>query len=161
MATRSRTGHGSNTRAVAGDSRRRAGAVSTPIIHSSTFSFDSLESMLVERDRGAAGAFYQRLGHPTLRACEERLAGLEGTEEALLFPSGMSAITGVLLANLHAKDHVVAEAFAGDGAGVKDETAALVKQDGQRRPQENEAEQAFVHPGRRVDHDFAPAANAE
>src|SRR5206468_11133909 len=32
MATRSRTGHGSNTRAVAGDSRRRAGAVSTPII---------------------------------------------------------------------------------------------------------------------------------
>src|SRR5437867_2544997 len=108
MATRSRTGHGSNTRAVAGDSRRRAGAVSTPIIHSSTFSFDSLESMLVERDRGAAGAFYQRLGHPTLRACEERLAGLEGTEEALLFPSGMAAITGVLLANLHAKDHVVA-----------------------------------------------------
>ena len=108
MAARSRTGHGSNTRAVAGDSRRRAGAVSTPIIHSSTFSFDSLESMLVERDRGAAGAFYQRLGHPTLRACEERLAGLEGTEEALLFPSGMAAITGVLLANLHAKDHVVA-----------------------------------------------------
>ena len=107
MATRSRTGHSSNTRAVAGDSHR-AGAVSTPIVHSSTFSFASLEAMLAERDRGAAGAFYQRLGHPTLRACEERLAGLEGTEEALLFPSGMAAITGVLLANLRSGDHVVA-----------------------------------------------------
>src|SRR2546426_1096810 len=107
MATRSRTGQSSNTRAVAGDSHR-AGAVSTPIVHSSTFSFDSLEAMLAERDRGAAGAFYQRLGHPTLRACEERLAGLEGTEEALLFPSGMAAITGVLLANLRSGDHVVA-----------------------------------------------------
>src|SRR3989442_970660 len=82
--------------------------ISSSIVHSSTFSFDSLEAMLAERDRGAAGAFYQRLGHPTLRACEERLAGLEGTEEALLFPSGMAAITGVLLANLRSGDHVVA-----------------------------------------------------
>ena len=85
-----------------------AGAVSTPIVHSATFSFPSLASMMAERDRGAAGAFYQRLGHPTLRACEERLAALEGAEQALLFPSGMAAISSVFLAHVRTGDQVVA-----------------------------------------------------
>ncbi|MBI5708995.1 MAG: aminotransferase class I/II-fold pyridoxal phosphate-dependent enzyme [Candidatus Eisenbacteria bacterium] len=86
----------------------RPGAISTPIVHSATFSFASLDAMNAEQARGAAGAFYQRHGHPTLHACEERLAGLDGAEAALLFSSGVAAIAGVFLSHLEPGDHVVA-----------------------------------------------------
>jgi cystathionine beta-lyase/cystathionine gamma-synthase len=101
-------GLGPATRAVHGDAHAPGGAMSTPIVHSATFAFPSLEAMNAEQDRGPAGAFYQRLGHPTLHACEKRLAGLEGAEAALLFSSGMAAISSTFLAHLKAGDHVVA-----------------------------------------------------
>src|SRR5882672_11385869 len=72
--------------------------VSTPILHSATFTFPDLDAMRAAQDAGAGGAFYQRYGHPTLRACEERLADLEGAEMGLLFSSGMAAISAVFLA---------------------------------------------------------------
>ena len=105
---KSRNTRGASTRAIHGPGPDRHGSVSTPIVRSTTFSFPSLASMLEERERHAAGAFYQRLGHPTIRACEERLAGLEGAETALLFASGMAAISSVFLAHVKAGEHVVA-----------------------------------------------------
>ncbi|MBB4634401.1 trans-sulfuration enzyme family protein [Longimicrobium terrae] len=57
-----------------------------------------------DQDRG----FYTRFGHPTIRLAEERLAVLEGAADALLFSSGMGAISTSLLAVLRAGDHVVA-----------------------------------------------------
>lgn len=101
-------GQGAATRAVHGATPAPGGALSTPIVHSATFAFPSLDAMNAEQARGPAGAFYQRHGHPTLRACEERLADLEGAEAALLFPSGMAAISSAFLACLEAGDHVVA-----------------------------------------------------
>ncbi len=95
------------TNAVHGPHPEHTGEVSTPIVHSATFTFDSLEAMVAEQHQGAAGAFYQRRGHPTIHAAEERLAHLEGAEAALLFPSGMGAISSVFLALLRAGDHVV------------------------------------------------------
>jgi cystathionine beta-lyase/cystathionine gamma-synthase len=79
------------------------------------FAFPSLEAMKQARGRHAAGAFYQREGHPTLRACEQRLAALEGAEEALLFASGMAAITSLLLAHVRSGEHIVAlrESYGG------------------------------------------------
>jgi cystathionine beta-lyase/cystathionine gamma-synthase len=87
---------------------RRPGPVSSPVVHSATFSFASLEDMMRAQQAGAAGAFYQRYGHPTLRACEERFAAIEGAGMALLFSSGMAAISAAFLGNLRAGDHVVA-----------------------------------------------------
>src|SRR5574341_888024 len=101
-------GLGPATRAVHGHAPVPGGAMSTPIVHSATFAFPSLDAMNAEQDRGPAGAFYQRHGHPTLHACEERLAALEGAEAALLFSSGMAAISSAFLAHLKAGDHVVA-----------------------------------------------------
>lgn len=95
------------TDAVHGPHGERPGPVSTPIVHSSTFAFESLEAMAGQQAAGAAGAFYQRCGHPTLHAVEERLAHLEGAEAALLFPSGMAAIGTVFLSLLRGGDHVV------------------------------------------------------
>jgi len=103
-------GRGPRTSAVHGPPTpsRTHGPVSTPIVHSSTFSFPDLDALRAAQDAGAAGAFYQRYGHPTLRACEERLAALEGAETGLLFSSGMAAISTVFLASLESGDHVVA-----------------------------------------------------
>ena len=104
---------GPRTRAIhgpggpAGAASGTHGPMSTPIVHSATFSFPDLDAMRAAQDAGAAGAFYQRYGHPTLRACEERLAALEGAEMGLLFSSGMAAISAVFLAYLESGDHVV------------------------------------------------------
>ena len=108
MTREARPARGVRTRAVHGVHPTRPGAVSTPIVHSATFSFPSLAAMDAEQERGAAGAYYQRVGHPTLRACEERLAGLEGAEMGLLFSSGVAALSGMFLAHLKAGDHVIA-----------------------------------------------------
>ena len=99
---------GDHTRAVHGPGHVRTGPMSSPVVHSATFSFDSLRDLIGEQERGLAGAYYQRLGHPTLRAAEERLAYLEGAELAVRFPSGMAAISAVFLSRLTDGDHVVA-----------------------------------------------------
>jgi cystathionine beta-lyase/cystathionine gamma-synthase len=95
------------TRAVQGPHPEHRGPVSTPIVHSATFTFDALDEMLAQQRTGAAGAFYQRKGHPTIGAVEERLAHLDGAEAGLLFPSGMGAISCVFLSLLRSGDHVV------------------------------------------------------
>ena len=99
---------GASTRAVHGTKPHGFGPLSTPIVHSSTFSFPSLAAMNAEQEKGPASAYYQRVGHPTLRACEERLAGIEGAEAALLFSSGVAATSAMLLSVLKPGDHVVA-----------------------------------------------------
>ena len=50
---------------------------------------------------------YARYGNPTTRMFEERIAALEGTEDAFATASGMAAVTGSLMALLRAGDHVV------------------------------------------------------
>ena len=50
---------------------------------------------------------YGRYGNPTVREVEHRLAALEGGEDALLFASGMAAISTTLVALAKAGDHVV------------------------------------------------------
>lgn len=95
------------TRALHATPRPPQGAAGTPIVHSATFVARDTEALLGERARGKAGAFYQRDGHPTLDAVEQRLAALEGAESALLFSSGMAAITAAFFAHLAPGDHVV------------------------------------------------------
>jgi O-acetylhomoserine/O-acetylserine sulfhydrylase-like pyridoxal-dependent enzyme len=98
---------GLETRAVHGAHLGATGPVSTPLVHSATFTFESLDALVAEQGKGSAGAFYARLGHPTVHAAERSLALLEGTEDALLFPSGMGAIGAAFLGTLRAGDHVV------------------------------------------------------
>ncbi|OYU40731.1 MAG: O-succinylhomoserine sulfhydrylase [Pseudorhodobacter sp. PARRP1] len=50
---------------------------------------------------------YARYGNPTTRMFEERIAALEGTEDAFATASGMAAVNGALTAMLRAGDHVV------------------------------------------------------
>ncbi len=51
---------------------------------------------------------YARYGNPTVAMFEERIALLEGTEDAFATASGMAAVNGSLVSMLKAGDHVVA-----------------------------------------------------
>jgi len=50
---------------------------------------------------------YARYGNPTVAMFEERIAALEGAEDAFATASGMAAVSGALMAMLKAGDHVV------------------------------------------------------
>jgi len=50
---------------------------------------------------------YARWTNPTVRQLEQRLAGLEGAEDALATATGMAAIAGTLFTFLKAGDHLV------------------------------------------------------
>ncbi len=50
---------------------------------------------------------YARYGNPTTRMFEERIAAIEGTEDAFATASGMAAVSGALTSMLRAGDHVV------------------------------------------------------
>ncbi|MEO1423217.1 MAG: aminotransferase class V-fold PLP-dependent enzyme, partial [Pseudomonadota bacterium] len=50
---------------------------------------------------------YARYGNPTVRVFEERIAAVEGAEDAFATASGMAAVNGALFSMLKAGDHVV------------------------------------------------------
>jgi methionine-gamma-lyase len=83
----------------------------TPIYATATFTFDSAAEKEDAVDRALAwepGAyFYSRTGNPTNRALEEKVASLEGAEDAVVSSSGMAAVSATLFAHLDAGDHVV------------------------------------------------------
>lgn len=70
----------------------------------------SYEELATGQDLGEGrSAVYQRLWQPGVARFEESLAGLEGTDGAVAFGSGMAALAAVLIATASAgKPHVVA-----------------------------------------------------
>lgn len=90
------------------DGRRENRPLSVPILQSTNFQTSSSKE-LGELFKSKANTFYARFGHPTLAAAAQKVALLEGAEDALVFPSGMGAITTALLAVLKAGDHVVSQ----------------------------------------------------
>ena len=119
-----RARRGIGTRAVHGDGGPRQGPLTTPIVQSSTFVFDSAAEMrrYLEGDPELAFEFYTRYGNPTLRALEEALAALEGAEAGVVFASGMAAATTGILSVLEAGDEVLASAslYGGTTKFVRD-----------------------------------------
>ncbi|HTZ97895.1 MAG TPA: aminotransferase class I/II-fold pyridoxal phosphate-dependent enzyme [Terriglobales bacterium] len=100
--------HRPETKAVrAGtDISRKNAPLATPIYQTSTFEVrDNKEQLRVT----PTDTFYTRYGNPTNTVAEKAIAELEGTDRALLFSSGMNAITTSVLALLQAGDHVVAQ----------------------------------------------------
>jgi cystathionine beta-lyase/cystathionine gamma-synthase len=111
---RARTsGRGFATRAIhAGESPDPVThAHNTPIYATATFAFDTAAEKEDAVDRAMAGDptayFYSRTGNPTTRALEEKLASLDGTEDAVVAASGMACVSSTLLAHLGSGDHVV------------------------------------------------------
>lgn len=84
-----------------------ADSLTTPIFQTSTYVFKNSEEIRKFASGARERYEYARYGNPTQRAAEEKLAELEGTEDCLLFDSGMSAVSSTLLAFLSSGDHMV------------------------------------------------------
>ncbi|ADR36865.1 Cys/Met metabolism pyridoxal-phosphate-dependent protein [Oceanithermus profundus DSM 14977] len=83
------------------------GEVVPPVFQNSLFAFTTtaeFEAAMRSGDRPV----YTRIANPTVRVFEEKVAALEGTEDALAFASGNAAMAAVLFTFLEAGDRVVA-----------------------------------------------------
>jgi methionine-gamma-lyase len=89
--------------------REAHGALNPPVYLSSTFAFDSVEQGQARFAGEQEGFIYARVGNPTNRLLEERLANLEGGEAGLVFSSGMGAITSVMWSLVVPGDEIVAD----------------------------------------------------
>jgi len=84
------------------------GIVNPPIYRASTCVFETY-AQLKERaaDPSAKHLFYARKGTPIHWALTEAITELEGGAGTMLYPSGISAVTGAMLALVKAGDHVL------------------------------------------------------
>lgn len=105
---------GESTRAVHGGVERRKAyhALTTPIVQTATYTFANTQELIdfMEsktwgngHDRGE----YGRYGNPTVQAVEQKLAALDNGEDAVVYASGMNAVTSLLLTVLPAGSHIV------------------------------------------------------
>jgi len=79
------------------------GFVNPPLYRGSTVLFPSVKSLT----EGGYGYWYGRKGSPTFDALQAALNELEGADDTVLTPSGLSAITTSLLGLLKAGDHLL------------------------------------------------------
>lgn len=97
------------TKLVHGGTRRsQYNEVSEAIFMTQGFVYDSAaqaEARFIES--GPDEFIYARYGNPTVAMFEERIALLEGAEDAFAAASGMAAVNGALTSLLKAGDHVV------------------------------------------------------
>ncbi|GAB4444996.1 MAG: PLP-dependent aspartate aminotransferase family protein [Anaerolineae bacterium] len=103
------------TQAVHGGVARPAARQDTPLItpvyQTATYTFADtadVRAFSAARRQGATDREqYARFGNPTVKAVERKLAVLEGGDEAILYSSGMAAITSVLLSSLPTGAHII------------------------------------------------------
>lgn len=92
---------------VAHDGAHPYDAVVPPIVQTSLFTFGSFEEM-ASTYRGERQRYvYSRTTNPTVRLFEEKMAELEGADDAIGFASGMGAISGSVLAFVEPGDRIV------------------------------------------------------
>lgn len=85
---------------------KKNGPLATPIYQTSTFEVADMQEQLRVTP---TDSFYTRYGNPTQTVAEKSIAELEGTDGALLFSSGMAAISSAMLSLVKAGDHIVAQ----------------------------------------------------
>ncbi|GIX14933.1 MAG: O-succinylhomoserine sulfhydrylase [Paracoccaceae bacterium] len=93
----------------AGARRSQFGETSEAIFLTQGYVYPDAETAEA-RFSGAAegeGFIYSRYANPTVRMFEERMAALEGTEDGFAAASGMAAVSGALMCQLSAGDHLV------------------------------------------------------
>ncbi len=97
-----------STQAIHGRKDKSYRAANYPIYQSTTFAVEKSDNY--EKFIGDEEEFYiySRYSNPTVRNAEEKLASLENTEDAILFSSGMAAITTAILTFAQKGDTIVA-----------------------------------------------------
>ncbi len=87
-------------------------SLTTPIVQTSTYRFTSTADLIQYKEERMFWDTpqrdeYGRYGNPTVRVAEAKLAALDEGDDAVLFASGMAAVTNTLLTLLSAGDHLV------------------------------------------------------
>ena len=98
------------TKMVHGGVRRsQYGEVSEGLFLTQGFVYDSAEQAEERFLEPAEDEFiYARYGNPTIAMFQDRIAALEGAEDAFATASGMAAVSGALCAMVRSGDHIVA-----------------------------------------------------
>jgi len=89
------------------DSSKHHGSLSVPLYQTSTFVFSSAEQGERRFAGEEQGNIYSRLGNPTVRVLEDRIAELENGSGALAFGSGMAAVSAALIHVTKTGDHII------------------------------------------------------
>lgn len=108
------------------------GPVVTPIYQTSTYRFNNSHDAVRYAEGDPGVLVYSRYHNPTVNGVEEKIALMEGAEDAALFSSGMAAITTTVLSLCGAGDELVStpalyggtyrffrDALPGYGIGVR------------------------------------------
>jgi len=87
-------------------------AVSTPIMHTSNYYFDTadeVEDFMRAKSQGKVirEHEYARYGNPTQIETERKLAAIEGAERAVLYSSGMSAVLLAIMTFMKPGGHII------------------------------------------------------
>jgi O-succinylhomoserine sulfhydrylase len=91
-----------------GSRRSQYGEMAEAIFLTQGFVYPSAEAAEARFQKAGTDEFiYARYGNPTTRMFEERIAAIEGCEDAFATASGMAAVSGALMSMLRAGDHVV------------------------------------------------------
>ena len=89
--------------------RSQYGEVSEGLYLTQGFVYDSAEQAEARFLEAAEDEFiYARYGNPTIAMFQDRIAALEGAEDAFATASGMAAVSGALCSMVNAGDHIVA-----------------------------------------------------
>ena len=83
------------------------GSIAPPIYQTSNFKLQSTADFKMKIQDDFNHHMYTRGNNPTVKILREKLAALEGTEEALVLGSGAAAMSMALLSQLRAGDHMV------------------------------------------------------
>lgn len=102
------SGVGMDTLAVRAGQRRSPEAEhGEPLFFTSSYVFRSAADAAARFAGEVPGNVYSRYTNPTVRAFEERIAAMEGAEQAVATASGMAAILATVMSLCSAGDHVL------------------------------------------------------
>jgi len=87
-----------------------AGPLTPPIYETTTFVFANAAEVVAYNEGRSSKYLYSRYGNPTVSSVERQVAALDQAPAALVFSSGMGAITTILMAHARAADEVVCSA---------------------------------------------------
>jgi len=89
------------------DRERGFDAVVPPIVQSGNFTYPSVAAMRAVVQQEFDRPLYTRGFNPTAAMLRQKVAALEGAEDALVFSSGSAAIAAAVIAHVKAGDHIV------------------------------------------------------
>lgn len=107
MSTEQNPGFGTLSVRGGEPTEKAADSLITPVFLTSSYVFESTAELRQFFAGDLTRQEYGRYGNPTVRIAEQKISALEGTEETVLFSTGMAAVTTALLAVLKSGNHVI------------------------------------------------------